>query len=147
MKRKILPLFSVLVSIFLSIGCSDKKKIPEADLPVVESFVVEKIANEGRFSHSVEYVFIYPEGLESYTSFPPLLWNDGGRPEGESFLLSRLDPKGKAEEEVYRDGRRLHARAKYDLSGLLSSEHTNYIRIQAGGRNGKIKSVSIPIEK
>jgi len=146
MKKTTPALFSTLILSLLVNGCAKKDNSLESDLPTVESFVVEKISDGSSFTHSVEYVFVYPEGMNLYKSFPPLLWNEGGPPEGESFLLSRLNPQGKAEETFYNDGRRLHTQAKYDLSGLLSSEHTNYIQIHAGGKNDMIISVSKLIE-
>jgi hypothetical protein len=146
--KKIIPaLSSVLIATIVSIGCTNKEAAFETDLPAVEFFVVERISDGSPFTHSVEYAFVFPEGLDSLLNFPPMLWNDGGSPEGESINLSRLQQNDKAVASFHTDGRRMHAKAKYDLSGLLSLEHTNYIRIQAGGKNGKIKSVSIPIEK
>jgi hypothetical protein len=64
--------------------------------------------------------------------------------EVERLFLPSL--REKAESNGHHDGRRSHFVKRYDLSGILQPGVTYSIEISAMGRNGLMKTISVPIE-
>ena len=137
MKIYLLPL-GLLILIFS--GC---KKKWESDMPTVEAFIIERMPKDSKYTHKISYTFMYSEEFKTLKNYPPMIWNSVGSP--KNYLLSRLEAKGKSKTRSHQDGGVIKTEGLYDLTGLLSSEHKNYIMIRASGDNDKIKAVSIPI--
>jgi hypothetical protein len=134
---------TLIIAILVLRGCEYKTSLWESDLPVVESFEVVRVIDESRFSHKLTYSLQYPEGTERISTYSPLLWTTGGK----HFTLTELEPREKAKINSHHDGLHTQTVAYYDLTGLLSEEEINYIRIRVRGKNGVFKDVSIPIEE
>src|SRR5690606_35077667 len=96
------------------------------------------------FTHHVEYIYINPEGMDHYSNIGAFLKIQNSTGEAERLFLPSL--RDKAESNGHHDGRRSHFVKRYDLSGILQPGVTYSIEISAMGRNGLIKTISVPLE-
>jgi hypothetical protein len=142
--KKYKTLFAAVLIFGLFVGCSEKNESLESELPTFESIKIEKLTDDSGFTHHVEYVYINPEEMDHYSNIGAFLKILNGTGEVERIFLPSL--RDKAESNVHHEGRRSHFVNRYDLRGILEPGVTYSIEISAMGRNGLMKTISVPIE-